>query len=130
VCLNKEIVMELNERISYAVVATPFGKGYGCFAIRHDKGTKKYVVAFSFCHPADRKIFSKNEARKRALNRLKSFQYVVEVEHDNHEFAEIIKKAAQLSTKTPNWALKALKNGTFYHTLSYDRFSSEELLSK
>lgn len=122
--------MNKDERVTYAIIATSFGKGYGCFAIKHEKGTQKYIVSSSFCHPNDRKLFSKEIARVRSLNRLNSAQYTIEIEHANHEFEEIIKKAAYLSEKTPNWALKALKNGKFYHTLSYDRFSSEELIQR
>lgn len=119
--------MEPNVRITYAIIATPIGKGYACFAIRHERNTTKYAVSSSYCHPSDRKIFSKKEARIKALSRLNSDQWTVELEHDTPDFATIIQEAAKLSGKTPNWALRSIKNGAFKHTLANDRFTADEL---
>jgi len=124
-----ETKLESNMRITYAIFATPQGKGYGCFAIRHNKGEKKYIVAASFCHPSDRKVFSKKEARMKALSRLNSKQWVVELESENHNFAEIIKLAMESSSKTPSWASKTLKNKHYFHTLAEDRFTSQALIN-
>ena len=121
--------MEKNIRITYAIFATLQGKGYGCFAIQHNKGEKKYIISASFCHPKDRKFFSKKEAKMKALNRLNSKQWIVELEHENHNFAEIIKLAMESSSKTPSWATRALKKNHYCHTLTDDRFTASQLIT-
>ena len=65
----------------------------------------------------------------KALSRLNSKQWVVELESENHNFAEIIKLAMESSSKTPSWASKTLKNKHYFHTLAEDRFTSQALIN-
>lgn len=116
-----------NTRFSYMIFSTPMGKGYGCFAIRHTKGDDTYEVSCAFCHPNDRAVFSKPEARHKAYNRLNSNQWVTEVKSENNNYAEIIRKAVLASNKAPSWAIKAIKNGVASHTLKQDHLDSNSI---
>ena len=62
--------MSYNTRVTFAIFATPKGKGYGCFAIHRDLESNKYVIASAFCYPQDAKLFSKAQLAKQALKNL------------------------------------------------------------
>lgn len=112
--------MDKNIRISYAIFATTFGKGYGCFAIKHEPNSKIYHVSASFCNPIDRQKFSKQIARHRALSRLQSQSWTIAIESEQHNFSEIIKQAIKQSPRSPSWAVKAVENNRYFHTLTKD----------
>jgi len=120
--------LDRETRVTYAIFATNTGKGYGCFAIKHVKGTTRYEVAASFCHPTDRKKFSKKEAIEKSVNRLNSPQWTVDVESEFNSFKEIIKLAIQKSTKAPSWVTKAVERGMLFHTLKLDCCTNDELV--
>jgi len=119
--------MDKNTRITYAIFATQHGKGYLCSGIKHEKGSKDYLVSLSFCNPLDEREFSKPAARKAAVERLDVDEWRVSINSETHDFDTIIREAIKKSKKSPNWALKALKRGNFSHTLCNDWLKAADL---
>lgn len=114
-------------KYTYAIFATPKGKGYACFAINREKGSLEYRVAASFCHPLDKKIFSKKIAKIYAATKLSTTGGVA-INNEKNSFCEILGQIIPLLPNTPKWAKKAFDNSYVFHTLKLDNFKSIDLI--
>ncbi len=120
----------MTTKFTYAIFATPKGKGYACFAINREKGSYEYKVAASFCNPVDKKLFSKKLAKLYAATKVSANDVNTStvVTSEENDFAQIMTIAINQLTNVPNWAKRAGANGFAYHTLKYDMYSAEQLI--
>ena len=118
-------------KIAYAIFPTPFGKGYGCFAITK-KAEGEYCVSPSYCHPNDRVKFSKSKARLTAIARMDSPAYagnvkiVVQLDKDGKPqditMEEIVTEYLN-NYCAPSWADHSFNIGLWRFTLKLDNYN-------
>ena len=112
--MNKDFV-----NYAYMIFATPYGKGYGCFAVQ-TISPGNFKVAASFCSFWDARRFSKKKARLIALNRLKTDGCFVEVSLDKDlkdDFRTLSNLIFKSDLNIPNWARDAYDIDAYYFTL-------------
>ena len=136
---KNETKVASNVRVAYAIFPTPFGKGYGCFAIRkNDDGT--FSIAPTYCHPNDRVKFSKPKARTTAVARLNSISFTGNVKFDvpvakegdkaqEVSLEDIVMKYLE-SYLPPSWVRKSFDMGLWCFTLKFDNLTFEGYVEK
>lgn len=134
---------------AYYIYLTPMGKGYGCYSIKEEFKTDECVtfsVTASYCHPDDRKNFSKSVARKVAdsrrelirNNRVSNLKKVgqvsivtLSVPLDRKEDTGFIVDNALLNgLEIRMWAAKAYSSNLYFKTLKLDNLSWYGLVVK
>ncbi len=134
---------------AYYIFVTSMGKGYGCYSIKQvDQDDKyvKFVVSASYCHPSDRKNFSKKVARDiadsrrdrpkvRRIENLKTVgqlsSVVVDIPVANKEDTHMIVDNALLcGLEVRPWAATAYNKGLYFKTLTYDHLNWQSLVVK
>ena len=115
---------------TYIIYLTPFGKGYGCFAIKKTEDYNKFLVGASFCHPSDRNKFRKDISRNIALGRAtKEFSFDEELKLDTLFVVNYLLYNYKIDY-VPYWAEKSYDIGTYFHKLSNDNYNEEKFLNK
>jgi len=127
--MKGESKMKDHVNFAYVIYLTPFGKGYGCFALK-ELSKNNFRVSTTFCSPRDRKNFDKAKARKVALGRLNSDDYAMEVSLDEDIlpkvgiftliYAKFFKDLEKLPGSVPQWAIDANDMSAFSLTLRED----------
>lgn len=123
-----------NVEIMYCIFLTAWGKGYGCFVFdKTNLQNGEIKIAASFCNPNDSNLFSKEQARYLAedklLDPLCSFNLVFdpnETQEDlesNEELADIYFESVDL----PKWVQKCVYRDALLFTLKQDNLSLEDL---
>ena len=116
--MNKDFI-----NFAYMIFVTPYGKGYGCFAIQQPEAGK-YKVASSFCSTWDANKFNKKKARMIALNRLKTPGSFIEFELDKElkdDFRTLQNIIFKSDMNIPGWAYNAHDYDAYYFTLKENR---------
>ena len=111
----------------YAIFLTPFGKGYGCYAIKSTDKPNTFLVGASYCHPSDRKNFRKKLGRDIAIGRATTeYSFDPELKVDTINIITHVLRNAEM----PYWAERAYNIGSFSFKLSADRYNNTKLLEK
>jgi hypothetical protein len=122
---------------TYMIFITPQGKGYGCFAIEQVNDSE-YKLAASFCHPNDRKLFSKALAREIAARNLtkvgdgKQPYQLYSIDKDvGVDNKTVIYKAIEDGENPfplPSWAKRAYVRDAYAFSLSLDNQSVDNFI--
>lgn len=134
---------------AYYIFVTSMGKGYGCYSIKQvgqDEKFVKFVVSASYCHPSDRKNFSKRVARDiadsrrdrpkvRRIENLKGVgqlsSVIVDIPVANKEDTHMIVDNALLcGLEIRPWAAAAYNKKLYFKTLSFDYLNWQNLVLK
>ena len=123
-----------NVEIMYCIFLTAWGKGYGCFAFdKTNLQNGEIKIAASFCNPNDSNLFSKEQARNLAedklLDPLCSFTLVFDP-NDKQEDLELNEDLADMyfeAVDLPKWVQKCVYRDALLFTLKQDNLSLEDL---
>lgn len=123
----------MHTNFSYMIFVTPFGKAYGCFAIR--KISKDlFRIAASFVSPVNSKNWKKKISRDIVSGRLEKEDHYIELPMHEDWSDEFSKYYSVLFTdycfklKIPNWAINCYYNDAYCLSLKEDNLPFKDMV--